>query len=884
MNFRDNTFKKIQENYEKKRKACFERFSFFASTKAGVVGGIVLLEAIAVLIFGYYSPDKVKLLIGASNKAELLSSLDPRNALKDARTYIDDILVSLSTDERIESANIVLNMKAISKLSCGTKRMARCSKGWSKGEVYIGNSDKPYSIRLRSKGDRDIHYGSLKSMSFLVKYKEDGSLDLDDQSLPFGMSRFSLMRPVTRGYDYEVFAAKIYRGLGIPAPKHRLIKLSINGEYVGLRLVEQSIDKDFLEVNGLRAGVVIDSGRNSPQVLGSKLAKAFSSGNPELEKSIDTSPDNIHVSFRDPVLWGRFLAISDVLSTTHAIQPKNVKHYINPTTKLTEPIYFDGHFNFILDKAFLFRLVFKPSDLETCKSEAEIIRAMHVFNICSNFEWLRDFFGETLTPRVELLKSYYDTLEEISGENFVESILLPSWDSLSSFRGHLYRSFARGENFFAETPLLYIGRLSKLHERIRLAREYSNLAKQFPEVIERESSSRVVTLLNRKSPLPQLVSVSCQYKVHPMYVLLPQHKRVSLDLATIDECRNSNSFAISPYGNSESRRLNGGTLVHSSKKLISKQPELIKDNIVFRSGADYALESSSISRKDVIFESGAKLCLLPGATLRIESSRVFIGNQDSTLPVDFSSCISQDENHNPGSIDFIKSNLVVKKAVFRGLGAKVRSAKELIHAGVNVINSSISFDSIIVESSHSEDAINFVHSTVNGGRLTVKNAFSDSIDLDSSTATFGSITCLRSGNDCLDLSHSNVHVSTLFSSASEDKSLSAGERSIVFIDTMISKSDEMAVTVKDSSTAHIRKLEIRDSRLPIAVYSKKPEYQSSTLIVEILKGLRQTAKNIYISNRSLVKINNKIIPGRYSSKFIMSKLYGEVYGKKSVGR
>ena len=855
-----------------------QRLRNLGSSRTGTIAALLAIQTSVVFVLAYFSPDKVKVLLNVKTKEELINSVFRNESFSDYRDVVIDIKESFSPDKRLDVWSISLDMEAISRLSCklSNKVQNDCEKRWAKGSLKVRSEGKTYSVKLRSKGDRKIHYNSFKTMSFLIKTKDIN----EDKSLPYGMNRFSLMRPVTRGYEYELFAASIYRLFDIEAARYGLVKVYINGEYVGLRMIEQSPNVFFLEERGLRAGRIIDAPSNSWERLNAELRNALVSNNAAEVSDFDTIQS---VSkFIDPIKWGAFLAVSDVLSTLHTVQPKNVKSYLNPTTKLIEPIFFDGHQNYIFDRFYLFQLKDRFDDKDACNADLEMIKFGHAISVCEYYEWINTFFGSTSNPNVPLIKRYYDTLWMLSDESFIRGSLIPRWHILSGIRGHLYRSLARGENFFEETPLPYISRRSSLLSRLELAKKYSTKAKQFPVVKKLTDSEASIELLNKDSVLPQLVNVNCGLDGPSRYLLLPKGKKVILSLRNSLKCKNVLSATISVYGNNQDYPVGSSSPITVRKTNSDPRPVDNDQTITFKSKNDYRLGKEFINKRKVVFEPGTKICFLPGGKLQINSSEVFIGTKTSGLPVTFQLCEPGLHDHNVGSIDITNSTVNINSVLFKDLGDKKRSATEAIHGGINIIGSSGYFGSIIVDKSRSEDGINFVDSIFEGGQLIVNDAFSDSIDSDSSTISIESVSCMRSGNDCLDLSNSNARIGNILTISSADKALSAGERSIVFVNKMISTNDEISVTVKDSSSAYIRELEINDARLPIAIYNKKAGYHSSGLIVETLRNAQDIIRKMYVSVDSYLRLNGKALSGKFSSSQIMSKLYGNQFGKKSV--
>ena len=75
-----------------------------------------------------------------------------------------------------------------------------------------------------------MHRKNFKTMSFKI--------DIRGEKRYMGMEEFSIQSPIIRNYT-ELLTAKLMSDEGISSPRHHYIRLFINGEYVGLRHIEE---------------------------------------------------------------------------------------------------------------------------------------------------------------------------------------------------------------------------------------------------------------------------------------------------------------------------------------------------------------------------------------------------------------------------------------------------------------------------------------------------------------------------------------------------------------------------------------------------------------------------------------------------------------------
>ena len=177
--------------------------------------------------------------------------------IKDYGNYLKDFLLVLNPLSReLDRVDININFKNLQGLDCSrefnsystTNRIEetikKCGNYWFNGS--LSHDNKNYKVKIRSKGDRDIHYRSFDNMSFKVDIKGKDRLK--------GMEEFSIQTPMIRNYTTELFAAKLMRNEDIISPRNHYIKLYINGEYKGIRHIEEGFSRELIEFNKRRYG------------------------------------------------------------------------------------------------------------------------------------------------------------------------------------------------------------------------------------------------------------------------------------------------------------------------------------------------------------------------------------------------------------------------------------------------------------------------------------------------------------------------------------------------------------------------------------------------------------------------------------------------------
>ena len=112
----------------------------------------------------------------------------------------------------------------------------------------ISTGSKTYDCKLRLKGDLSDHWESEKS-SFRVRLKDNATI--------FGMSSFSLQRPVTRGNSSQFLFLESLRREDLIAVRYRFVNFTMNGKDMGVYAMEEHFSKELVESQRRRDGVVV---------------------------------------------------------------------------------------------------------------------------------------------------------------------------------------------------------------------------------------------------------------------------------------------------------------------------------------------------------------------------------------------------------------------------------------------------------------------------------------------------------------------------------------------------------------------------------------------------------------------------------------------------
>ncbi|MDJ0849927.1 MAG: hypothetical protein QNK04_16280 [Myxococcota bacterium] len=224
-------------------------------------------------------------------------------------------------------------------------------------EIRVG--EETVRVKLRLKGDLPDHLEGDK-WSFRVHTRGGDVL--------FGMRRFSIQAPSTRGFQAEPLFQETLRWLGVLAPRYFFVEVAVNGNDIGLMAVEEHFDKVLLESQGRREGVILKfdeslfwsnvilNGHHGPfenhhnaritafrkgSIAGSEaLTRDLRVGRSLLRGFVEGQLPASDVF--DAELLGRYLATCEVWDAFHPCRWHNLRFYFNPIDRQLEPIGFDG--------------------------------------------------------------------------------------------------------------------------------------------------------------------------------------------------------------------------------------------------------------------------------------------------------------------------------------------------------------------------------------------------------------------------------------------------------------------------------------------------------------------------------------------------------------
>ena len=200
-----------------------------------------------------YSPERILNILNAKTKNSVGLEF---NKIDD---YIKIYLLSSYYNllkPKIDKIDLKINQKNILELEFQRQNRSKVVGSDDKIKERLNRAvkgsliynDENYPIKLRVKGDRQIHYDKPLSTSYKIDLRKDNKI--------WGLEEFSLQKPIVRNYVYEFIFQKLHHEMGNISLQYNLVDLSINGQDYGLYSIEEGFSKELIERHGKRNGPI----------------------------------------------------------------------------------------------------------------------------------------------------------------------------------------------------------------------------------------------------------------------------------------------------------------------------------------------------------------------------------------------------------------------------------------------------------------------------------------------------------------------------------------------------------------------------------------------------------------------------------------------------
>ncbi len=793
------------------------------------------------------------------------------------------------------------------------------SKIFKESDMNIVQGDKKHSGKIRLKGDRDIHWRDKQNSSYKINLKKDKYI--------FSMNKFSLQKPRARNYIHEWIYLKLVKENNLIAIDYRFVELNLNGEKMGLYVMEEGFDKDLLEKNGRRNGPIfslnetysIDQSQpvfeiyNEKFWLNQKNIEVYKRARQNLERYFKKEIEAEEVF--DLKKWATFFAVTDLTHTYHGLYAKSVKFYFNPISNLFEPIPFDGHrkkpnyskHSKYYDNRILLDILLDPKSF-----------AIEYENF---FLWTKNFFFKSDNSIKENFYSLYlSELKNISDNLFIENFFENNKIKINYINSKIYSDYFLYDNVFSYGPGLYYFDKDDYFARSKIIKKKIK-SSNIVLAIESEDTNEVVVTNNYPklyaSPKLKygelnLKKIICQTNLQQQDKYFEVDKKVNyfkkIKIKINNESKNKCSFIIltDSENNELIIKIDKLNTLYSNKKPIATAN--LSDFFLQKKNNLYLKTKNMILNKNVFIPEKLTLNILPGERLNIINNSflfsksaikaectlkqpcyiggnknnfgggiLFSGNESLLKNVNFSylSGLRKNFNFNDSLIsintEYVENNSY-KDKINNKNNLDNSFSSHLIFGAINFNQTSVLLENVKITKIFAEDAINIVNSNFQLKNINFSDIYSDAIDVDTGTGSLKAINFENIKNDAIDFSNSEVVASHLSFTNVGDKMVSAGENSIIELNSIIGNNSYIGITSKDGSITTVNDIDLNNVQIPFASFQKKKLYKPG-----ILKINNKNIKNyltIYLKDK-----NSTIVIDESKMKKFNNRSYDIIYKK-----
>ena len=854
--------KKLKKNiFTDRLIGIFKKFIFLLGSAAFL---IILLGTIFYFNSGInylHSPKSIFLKINDKVLNKYIG-FDFRNT----KNYINILKINfLSNFKTSDLDKVYIEISQKSILGLEMQRKLRSDNG---GELPKKNSGtfpaqisyngENYNIKIRTKGVRNIHWRKKDKTSYKIDIRGDKRL--------WGLEEFSLQKPITRNHTYEFIFHELLGYVDLINIKYFLVNLFLNDQDLGVYTVEESFSKELIERQNKRNGPIFglseELGEYYPNVRYELYSENFWINNfPKLTSDLFSTLNNIklgnfHINDHfDIDKWAKYFAIIDLTGAYHGSLSKSVKSYYNPTTGLFEPIGYDLHKGAGTFEKFIL-LDFLQEENPKCSF------------LCDHKEWYLKFLqNKNKKLNYEFINSYIKYLKDFSEKTFVNEFLKKYDEKINNYNETIYADYSKTDKITWEGLGFFVYDTNYLSRRANLIRDKINSIKL--ENIGISSSKGLFIFEDYQSsnfPI-EAETFECENKGDSKKYFFAGSMKINWNssckkIIFTDHKNNSKIFELK-----EDIVLNIDTNIYTKNNYanLRDNPEVLKiSKDKFTINSDININKNSLINKNekFILNKGNVINIINGSTLFVEGEVNFINDDQN-----YTKIVSSDGT---GSIIFNENNFDFENIYFENL-SKPNLNNYILYGGVNFINSTIKLNNIIIKNSNNEDAINIINSKSEISNIYFENIKADALDVDFGMLKFSNINCLTINNDCIDISGALVSGEDLVSKNTFDKGISVGENSNVKIQNINIVNNNIALAVKDGSSADIKNLTLKENKYDIALFTKKKEFSKPKLVLTNINNLDE--KRILQSKNTTLIINDNSFVGSMEDDYINSLIY-----------
>ena len=784
----------------------------------------------------------------------------------------------------------------------------------------IRYDNKEIRVNIRLKGD-EIEHLSGDTWSFRVKLRDDETLE--------GMRTFSLQKPRTRNYLHEYIFHKALAREGIIALRYDFVEVSINGKNKGIYAIEEHFDKELIEYNERREGVIvkfnediwyqdlIERGENSPNA--NIKRKGFTEVFPTNAGNISYNEEDWKETdyFNDPIFYSSFIdifkpnqvsqdplkmqqfeeanallnsfrqgklsthevfdveqmakyfALVSLLGSEHAAEWNNIRFYYNPVTMKLEPIGFDGNSgspNYNLINNYF------PECIEDLGDNCSI----------NNPNYYDLLFKDKI-----FFERYIEELEKLSEQEYLDNLFIEVGEELEAKKMVIHKS----EPYYSFSKEVYYQNQQRIEEIIK---PINGIRSNFEG---QDRAGGIVVLSVGNLHFAPIMIDYLEYQNQSFFpneriILQPRRSQGNIEMK-VSTFNMPNSFIWkeemqrdislhyhvigSTKGSSSPVLMNSALNLDSARNSIF-DPET-KNGLEFVDineqlkqitilNGEWDLDKNLYIPEGYTFyiESGTTVNLINRAVIISSSPVNFIGEKENPIVI-----TSTDGTGGGIVILQAKEQSYLKNVIFSHLQFPKKERWELT-GSITFYESPVDLDNVHFIDLKAEDGLNIIRSQFTIKDSLFEKSYSDCVDVDFSDGVVENVKLLNCGNDALDFSGSNSNISSVIIQKQGDKGISAGEKSKIIASNANIDGGYICIASKDNSELLIKDSYLSNCKYGFTAYQKKPEFGAG--VIKTVKVKTSKINNVkFIEKKSSFMIDNNLYMG--DKENVYDTLYDE---------
>ena len=732
------------------------------------------------------------------------------------------------------------------------------------------NGEK-YNVKISLTGKMvSPHLQSPNHWSFQVKVKGDKTID--------GMRRFGMLVPKSRGHLTDWLGLKMMEKRGLITMRSDFKDVSVNGKSIGVYYMEERFDKHLLENNQRKEGIIFKIEEDLNIYQEKKLMLAPDTRSQvillrQMWQNVATGKLPA-TQFFDIEKMAKLYALADLMNSRHPLLRDNMRFYFNPISGLVEPIA--REFEDLKDSEF--------TDMALFLEKPKTGRWHHWVK---NDKILQKIFGN-----LEFEKAYIAEAEFISQEEFLDDFFVEHEDNLEELMSGIYKDWS-----FYDLPKY------KLYEHQDYMRKalHSGITGLSAHFSKEEKKTLQIEIANQQFLPIEISNISWRDSIffYPKESIVLEGKKeeekwgtyvfqISENIAWADSLlpelkinynylgmeKGLKRALVFPFSKNGSSNAITNPIVRNPNYDTFDFIQRIENKIYIPKG-EWTLSTDLVIPKGTHFEveAGAKIDMIKQAKIISYAPVFFNGTARNPIVIN-----SSDASSEGIVIMRAKERSKLSHTLFDQLSRPEEEGWRLSGA-VTFYESPVDItDCIFSENKIGDDFLNIVRADFSMKNSQFKNILSDAFDCDFCTGKVSDTKFLTIGNDGIDVSGTDLIVENVFMDGIGDKGLSAGENSKMTVTNVEIHNAEIAITSKDQSTIYITDSKVKDSRIGMALFQKKPEFGPG--FIEALRmDMGKSEIDFLVEKNSQLTMDGKSIA--HNNAKVKQILYGAEYGKSS---